>query len=91
MGKRKVQFKPTSDIRACPKCGNKTDFTIVSEQVMEDGCEIWAKCKCGYDPSSEDTRSRMEDVWGSLNDDNCKDAIVYTWNELIDEQTEKIK
>jgi len=58
---------------------------------MEDGCEIWAQCRCGYDPSSETTMSRIEDVWGSLDDGNCKDAIVYTWNELIDEQTEKIK
>ena len=91
MGNRKVQFKSTSEIKPCPLCGNRTDFIIRSEQVMEDGCEIWAKCKCGYDPSFENTMSRIEDVWGSLDDDNCKDAIVYTWNELIEQKEQKVK
>lgn len=58
---------------------------------MEDGCEIWAKCKCGYDPSSEDTGARIEDVWGSLDNGNCQDAIVYTWNELIEQKEQKVK
>lgn len=52
---------------------------------MEDGCEIWAECKCGYDPTQENTGYRVEDVWGSLNDGNCKDAVEYSWNDIIRE------
>lgn len=91
MGFRNVKFKPGDYIKKCPECGNNTEFVVRSEQVCEDGCEIWARCKCGHNPSEEVSGSRIEDVWGALDDGNCQDAIVYTWNELIDEAKQKIK
>jgi len=86
MSSRKVKYKENKYIEPCPKCGNNTEFTVRSEQVCEDGCEIWAVCKCGYDPTSyEESGSgyRVEDVWGGCSDDHCQDAITYSWNDPI--------
>lgn len=80
MSIRKVKFKPNSQIQPCPKCGNKTEFTIHGEQVAEDGCEVWAVCKCGYDPTEFAFGFRLEDVWGGCGDDNCYSALR-VWNE----------
>lgn len=33
------------DMNPCPKCGNRRAFKIVSQQVAEDLCEVWAECK----------------------------------------------
>lgn len=79
MTTRKVKFKETSVIEPCPECGNKTDFTIKSDYCAEDCCEVWAVCKCGYEPKE----ARFEDVWGGVGDDNCKTAIR-VWNDSID-------
>jgi len=87
MGIRKVRYKPNEFIAPCPKCGNNTEFTIRSEQVCEDGCEIWAECKCGYDPTSYDEAGsgyRIESVWGGTSDESCEVAIHHAWNEPIE-------
>lgn len=87
MSERKINFKPNTYIHKCPKCGNNTTFTIHSDYCAEDCCEIWAVCKCGYDPTMEEKAfgSRFEDVWGGVDDDNCKDAITYSWNEVLEQ------
>jgi DNA-directed RNA polymerase subunit M/transcription elongation factor TFIIS len=59
---RKINFKPNDVVEKCPKCGNNTAFTIHSQQVAEDYCNVWAVCKCGYDATAEDTGNRIEDV-----------------------------
>ena len=92
MSTREVKYKQNEFIKPCPKCGNNTEFTIRSEQVCDDGCEIWAICKCGYDPTSYDEAGsgyRVEDVWGGCNDDNCQDAIRFAWNDTLDELAER--
>ena len=80
---RKFKIKEHESIPACPKCGNKTDFVCHSQQVAEDYCEVWCKCKCGYDPTQYDTNGRIEDVWGGCSDENCLDAVNITWKDAI--------
>lgn len=80
---RLIEYKANKYIIPCPKCGNNTKFMIHSEQVGEDICDIWAVCKCGYDPTETNTLHRLEDVWGRTDDNNCRDAIDCTWNELL--------
>ena len=46
--------------KPCPKCGNRLEFVINSQQVAEDCCEVWAQCVCGFTPSKEG----FEDVMG---------------------------
>jgi len=82
---RTVRFKPHSDIEPCPKCGNKEHFKIHSQQVAEDYCNIWASCKCGFCPTENNTDSRIEDVWGGTDDNNCYDAMTFTWNDVLRE------
>lgn len=89
MSIRKVKYKQNEFIKPCPKCGNNTEFTIRSEQCAEDCCDIWAICKCGYDPTAENTMNRVEDVWGGVDDDNCQDAIRFAWNETLDSMEER--
>lgn len=86
MTERKVSFKKGGDIRPCPECGNTTHFTIKSDYCAEDCCEVWAVCKCGYDPTAEAKGfgNRFEDVWGGCDDHNCHNAILFAWNETID-------
>lgn len=79
MNTRKVQFKPDAKIVPCPKCGNKTHFTIHSDYCAEDCCEVWAACKCGHQPDSDD---RFEDVWGGVGDDNVM-AAMSCWNDSM--------
>jgi predicted RNA-binding Zn-ribbon protein involved in translation (DUF1610 family) len=83
MSSRKVKFKESSVIEPCPKCGNKLEFLARSEQVCEDGCEVWIVCKCGHDPFGDG--DRLDDVWGGCRDENVLWAIN-EWNELISEQ-----
>jgi hypothetical protein len=85
MNRRKVRFKEGDYIKKCPKCGNNTDFTVKSDYCAEDCCEIWVECKCGYDPTSEKHSLRLEDVWGGVDDDNCRYAIEVSWNDAIEE------
>ena len=79
MSTRKVKFQAGAKIEPCPKCGNKTEFTIRSEYCAEDCCEVWAQCKCGHQPDSDD---RLEDVWGGCGDDNVQAAMA-CWNEAM--------
>lgn len=89
MSCRSIQFKPNKVIALCPKCQNNTRFVVHSEQCAEDCCNIWAVCKCGYCPTEFDSDAKIEDVWGGCDDDNCKDAIRFTWNEPIEELNQK--
>lgn len=82
MTQRKVAFKPASDICPCPECGNKTIFTIKSEQVAEDYCNLWAECICGY---THDSDYMFEDVWGGVDNDNVMIAIK-CWNDAIQDK-----
>ena len=84
---RNIEYKPNKYIKPCPKCGNNTKFKIHSQQVAEDCCDIWAECTCGYDPTAENTLNRLEDVWGGTDDDQCKDAIVFTWNDILQKKS----
>jgi hypothetical protein len=79
MGFRKVKVRKDYMI-PCEKCANDTDFTVISEQVAEDYCEVWARCACGNEPESLD---RIEDVWGSLDDGNVIYALD-VWNEWME-------
>lgn len=85
---RKIKLNPDAEFKAmaCPQCKNTLEFTIHSEQVCEDGCEVWAVCKCGFDPSEKDTGYRMESVMGGCSDENCIDAID-CWNYAIRDQS----
>lgn len=83
---RNIKIKENELVPACPKCGNRTEFVVKSQQVMEDGCEIWAECKCGYDATEGDWKSRIEDVWGGVGDNNSLDAIDITWVYILNEK-----
>lgn len=86
---RKVSIKPNDKVPACPKCGNATHFTVHSQQVAEDCCEVWAVCKCGFDPTENNNGHRLEDVWGGTDDDNCINAIAISWTDGINELTQE--
>jgi len=73
---RKIKLK--SGAEPCPECGNASEFTIHSQQVAEDGCEVYAVCKCGYRPRG----AEYEDVWGGTGDDNCAMAMM-CWNDAV--------
>lgn len=79
---RLVTLKPNTTVPVCPKCGNNTAFKCYSQQVCEDGCELWCTCKCGYTPIKS-SLEHVEDVMGGLCDSNCIDAIRFTWSDLI--------
>lgn len=83
MGSKAFNLSENTRIAPCPKCGNNTSFVAHSQQVAEDCCEIWIKCKCGYDPTAENTSNRMEDVWGSLGKEEIICALDCSWNEPI--------
>lgn len=88
---RKIKMKESSEIEPCPKCGNKLYFTIRSQRVAEDCCEVWAECKCCFDPTSLENLGsgyRLEDVWGGTDDDNCIGA-VNCWNDAIVDYNKK--
>ena len=81
MGQRRFITPPNNQITPCPKCGNNREFTARSMQVAEDYCEIWLECSCGFDPTAENTMLRVEDVWGSLDDDNIH-FLIAEWNHM---------
>jgi hypothetical protein len=84
MAKKRFQVKENKVIEKCPNCGNNTDFFAHSQQVCEDGCEIWISCKCGFDPTAGSIGYRMEDVWGSLGEGEIRAALSCCWNEIIE-------
>jgi hypothetical protein len=86
MSERKIVYKKNEFIKECPKCGNNTEFTIHSDYCAEDCCEVWAVCKCGFDPTAEGKGwgNRYEDVWGGCSDENCQAALLCSWNETIE-------
>ena len=68
----------------CPKCGNGSIFTAHSQQVCEDGCEVWVECgQCGYDPTIGKPLHRMESVMGGTTDENVIIALT-CWDDAID-------
>jgi hypothetical protein len=81
MSRRSFRIKGNNDeVKPCPECGNNTDFVCRSEQVADDGCEVWAECKCGHNPSAP--MDRMESVMGGCGDNNCYDSLSI-WNDSI--------
>lgn len=87
MTSRKVKFDYDAKVTPCPQCGNKTEFTIMSAQVVEDMCEVWAACRCGNETP---TGYRYEDVWGGCDDGNVIMAIS-CWNDAIRDKTQYLK
>jgi len=82
---RLVQLKTNNGICApCPKCGNNTEFRAYSKQVCEDGCEVWVECICGYDPTSDRTGYRYEDIMGGIDYGTVMMAIE-CWNYAIND------
>ena len=79
---RNITLKENNRITPCPQCNNNTDFICHSEQVAEDACNVWVVCKCGFDPTADDTGSRLEDVWGGCDNDNAFAALM-CWNDAI--------
>lgn len=79
---RKVHLRENDIVTWCPKCGNNTTFTAHSSQIAEDCCEVWVECVCGYDPTSDKTSYRLEDVWGGTCEENVR-AALDCWNEAI--------
>lgn len=77
MTERRVEVQQAGAMAPCPKCGNQVRFTIVSQRVAEDCCEVWARCECGFE---HDGDYRLEDVWGGCHDDNARAALA-CWNE----------
>ena len=77
-------LKDSEWIIKCPECGNNTKFNAHSQQVSEDFCEVWVECKCGYDPTAEQTGARYEDVWGGVHENNVRVALE-CWNDAIND------
>lgn len=87
MTKKAFALKNTDGIAKCPECGNNEKFIGVSEQVAEDGCEVWVQCYiCNYNPFAESCGSCIESVMGSLDDGNIMMA-VNEWTSLIEQKT----
>ena len=87
---RNIRMLQKSKVEPCPKCGNNLLFNILSEQVAEDSCDVWAECAvCGYDPTSGKEGHRLESVWGGTDDNNCIWAVE-CWNEEIREDAKTI-
>lgn len=78
---RAVKFREDANVEPCPKCGNRRAFTIHSQQVAEDLCEVWAVCQCGHETPDG---YRYEDVWGGCDDGNVM-AAISCWNDAIAE------
>lgn len=78
----KVRFEPNARIIKCPQCGNNTEFTVFSSRICEDACNVWIECKCGFDPTADNTNYRLEDVWGSYCSTNICNAAD-CWNDAI--------
>lgn len=79
MSQRRFNLPKNVDaVKPCPKCGQKTQFVAKSEQVCEDGCEVWIECICGHDPHN--FNERMESVMGGCDEENILMALD-CWND----------
>lgn len=85
MQTRRIKIKANTHIIKCPKCGNNTVFDVHSDQCAEDCCDVWASCKCGYDPTANLWTHRVEDVWGGVDEVNCIMALRDSWNPALEE------
>ena len=88
---RRFEIKSNTSIAKCPKCGNNTSFVAHSFQFAEDCCNVWVTCRCGYDPSATNTSHRMEDVWGSLDNDTIGTALRWCWHDVIAESVASLQ
>lgn len=79
---RKFQLTENTKVTPCPICGNNTKFTAYSQQIVEDLCEIWVECNCGFDPTKYKTMYRLEDIWGGTDNGNVRGALD-CWNDAI--------
>jgi C4-type Zn-finger protein len=87
MGQKKFTLNENANVQKCPKCGNKTAFIAHSEQVAEDGCEVWIVCKCGYDPTEYKCGHRLEEVWGTIDKDTIAMALTVWDDEILEMQS----
>ena len=79
MTRRRFNLPKNIDaVKACPKCGQKTEFVCVSNQVAEDSCEVWIECVCGHDPHNYN--ERLESVMGGCDEENIL-AALDCWND----------
>jgi len=86
---RQIILKDNDVVTPCPKCSNNTKLNLHSQQVQEDGCELWTTCgKCDYDPFENMWGCKIEDVWGGTSEWR---AFIYYWNEQIEEVLAKVK
>lgn len=68
----------------CPECGNTKEFDAISSQSAEDYCNVWVQCgECGYDPTSNDTGARIEDVWGDIGRESIPGIFSCCWTGLV--------
>ena len=86
MAKRAFRVTKSGIATPCPKCGNDRDFVARSRQVSEDCCECWVECKCGYDPTADDTNKRVEDVWGDVSRDVIPGLLRSAWDQVLSKQ-----
>ncbi|UDL04020.1 hypothetical protein [Marinobacter sp. CA1] len=89
MNTRRFKLKNNTSVRCCPQCGNNQVFTAHSDYCAEDCCEVWVVCKCGYDPTSEKSGFRLEDVWGGVDDANIMDALS-CWNDALSAEEKQL-
>lgn len=81
MTTRRFNLSAGNPTLPCPKCQQNTRFVAKSEQVCEDGCEVWIVCICGHDP--HEWGDRLESVMGGCDEDNIRMAID-CWNAAVE-------
>ena len=81
MMEKALHPKAQAHLRPCPKCGRRNMLVARSEQVREDGCEVWVECsRCKFDPGA-DNMEHVETVWGM--EEWAVGAAMETWNSLL--------
>lgn len=84
---RAVVLEQNDVVIKCPQCGNNTEFKAHSGRVSEDCCEVWIVCKCGHDPTVDNTSQRFESVMGGTDKFNVQPATG-CWNDSIRRKAE---
>lgn len=59
---KKVKFKKGA--KHCPECGNNKEFTLRKDHMINNLCEVWVECKCGYS-----VFKRTENIWNGIDDE----------------------